>query len=204
MYLRLLYECAEKTTSVFKVTEDNKKIVEQRIRVRKLQRERIRRMIYKMLGDDGKNSSMEIIIEDVLDEFEKSKRLFNGNNINPNDIKEIINRLYEKLGAKYNDGKLNDLDLKSSAKALYNNILVKDDMNMKDEFKDIMKSFNIDDLDMNDPNIMEKLEKVVEENPNITEKLKKVVEENPELKKAVEENPELKKTVEENPNINEK
>lgn len=175
MYLRLLYECAEKTTSIYEVSEESKKVIENRRKVRKLQREKLRKSIYKMLGDEGRNESIDIIIEDVLDEFENSKKLFNGSNVDPNIIKDIISRLYEKLGKRYEEGDLDDIDLKNSAKALYNNILVKDEMNMKDEFKDIMKSFNLDNLDMNDPDIMDKLETVVKDNPELKERIEKIV-----------------------------
>ena len=183
MYFGLLYRWSEKTTQVFSVSKKNEKLIEKRKKVRKIQRKKMKDMIYKMLGDQGKNETIEVIIEDVLDEFERSKdKIFNGmqsGNINPNDIKGIIQKLYEKLTDKYEEGKLKDEELKDSAKALYKNIMENDEMNMKDQFSEIMKVMNLDNLDMTNPETVAEVEKamkdpdVLKNNPKLEEQVEK-------------------------------
>lgn len=166
-YLVVLYKYSDLGSRNFVLTEKmhQKAIVRKQTRVYK--RNEIKKCIMKMLGPEGYNETIEIMVNDILDEFEKNhQRLINGT-MDQDEMADIVKDLYEKLIQKYRDGHLKSEELVASSRQLFKMFSdnTNKDFDITKVFGELSSIINIDEL--NECQLMEMMR-----NGELNEKLK--------------------------------
>ncbi len=153
-YLGLMATISVETVDLFKVSEQNKHAITQRKTVRQYRRKEMKSIIYNLLGENGKNASIDVVIDDILGEFEKSKEHLQAGNADPQKLTQMIQNLYGKLTDKYEDGKLDEKELVNSSKNLFQNVMNNEDLNLK---KNLDSAINMMKAEDNDENILKEM-----------------------------------------------
>lgn len=147
VYLSLLADYADKATEIFNLSEQARTRVQGRKQLRHYQRSELKKYIYNVIGAEGRNETMEKIINTILDEFETNySHLIGSGNVNTDEVGQVITKLYNKLMDEYHRGRLKNNELKNSAKSLYKNLMSNDDVNLKDTFGEILNVLKMEEI----------------------------------------------------------
>ena len=143
VHINLLMKCSEEAAKLFELTSRQKK--EQKVRkvYRNHMRDKMRDHIYSILGPDGRNSSMESIVEEILNELEKKRKAIQTGQMGPAQIKDMVMKLHKKFEKKHEQREITTEELYKSTKVLIKNLMGNKDLNMKEGFKDILSNMNI-------------------------------------------------------------
>lgn len=145
-YLVVLYRYSDLGSKNFVLTEKMNQKVVVRKQTRVYKRNEIKKCIMKMLGPEGYNKTIEIMVSDILDEFEKNhQRLINGT-MDQDEMAEIVKDLYEKLIQKYNEGELKSEELVASSRQLFKLFSDNKDFDITKVFGDLSNIINTDEI----------------------------------------------------------
>ena len=153
-YLGLMATISFDTVELFKVSSKNKQAITQRKAVRQFKHKEMKGKIYDLLGEAGKNASIDVVIDDILSEFDKSKHHLQAGNADPQKLTAMIQNLYGKLTDKYEDGKLDEKELVDSSKNLFKNVMNNEDLNLKENLGSVINMMKAED---NDTNILKEM-----------------------------------------------
>lgn len=148
-YLGLMATISLETVKLFEVSEPNKKAIKQKKVMRDHRQKEMKSKIYELLGAAGQNNSIDVVIDDILGEFDKSKEHMKAGSADPDKMTDMIKNLYTKLTDKYEDGKLDEKELVDSSKNLFKNVMNNKDLNLKDSLGDIVNMMKTEDNDTN-------------------------------------------------------
>ncbi len=167
-YLGLMNGCVQSIIESYKISNKSKKmILRNKVINIKLQTE-LKKKIYEVIGEDGRNETVDKMIDEIIKSIQKSKHLFEKGNITPEKMQNIMGGLHKTMMDKYEQGELDEGDLKSTFKSLMKNILGNKDINLKESIGSVM--------DMLKATGNEEMMKLVDENMN-EEELRKKFEE---------------------------
>lgn len=144
-YLGLLLTISSESVSLFEVSNKNKGVIMRQKAVRQYRHKEIKKKVYDLLGEGGKNNSINIVVDDILEEFERSKKDILEGQTDPQKLSNMIKGLYGKLTDKYEEGKLDEKELVSSSKNLFSNIMNNDDINLRDNLGQVMELIKSED-----------------------------------------------------------
>ena len=144
VHVALLMKTAENASKVYELSVRERKNQKVRKVYRNHMREKMREYIYDVLGPDGRNESMEAVVESILDELEKKRTAIERGQMGPNEIKDMVMKLYNKFKKKHEEGEINVEDMYTSTKILIKNLMNNKDLNLKDGFKDILNNMNME------------------------------------------------------------
>jgi len=138
-YFGLMNSAVESIIESYKLSNKSKKLIlRNRIINIKLQTE-IKKKIYEVIGEAGRNETIDKMIDEIIKSIQKSKHLFEKGNITPEKMQTIMGGLHKKMMDKYEQGELNEEDLKNTFKSLMKNILGNKDVNLKDSIGSVME-----------------------------------------------------------------
>lgn len=153
-YLGLMVTISSEAVGLFDVSSKNKTAIAKQKAVRQYKRKEMKNKIYDLLGEGGKNSSINVVIDDILEEFEKSKRHLQAGQADPQKLTGMIKNLYGKLTDKYEEGQLDEKELVFSSKTLFSNVMNNDDINLRESLGNVMNLMKTED---NDENILKEM-----------------------------------------------
>lgn len=158
-YLSLLTTIAEGLINEYKISNKAKKqILRNKIVNAKFQNE-LKKKIYDIIGKDGKNETVDKMIDEILSSVQKNKHMFSKGQITPEKLQNMMGGLHKKMMDKYEQGELDENDLKSTFKSLMKNILGNKDVNLKESIGSVMEMMkatgNEEMLNMIDENMTE-------------------------------------------------
>ena len=170
-YLGLMNSAVESIIESYKISNKSKKLIlRNRIINLKMQTE-LKKKIYEVIGEDGRNETVDKMIDEIIKSIQKSKHLFEKGNITPEKMQNIMGGLHKKMMDKYEQGELDEEDLKSTFKSLMKNILRNKDGNLKESIGSVMEMLkatgneemmNLIDENMTEEDLRKKFEEINE------------------------------------------
>lgn len=137
-YLCILLKLCKNTIPLFKITKEQRRNINKRKKVKNVKKEEIRKKIFELIGKEGENNSINIVVDDILGKFDDLKKTFTAETINQDDVQKQIKTIYDGLINKYETGEIDEDELVQSSKVLFNNVMENDDENLKENIGGIM------------------------------------------------------------------
>jgi len=138
-YLKLMNGAVEGVIDEYKISNKSKKLIlRNRIINYKLQTE-IKKKIYEVIGEDGRNDTVDKMIDEIIKSVQKSKHLFEKGKITPEKMQTIMGGLHKKMMDKYEQGELDNGDLIKTFKSLMKNLLSNKEGNLRDSIGSVME-----------------------------------------------------------------
>lgn len=167
VYIKLLIRCADDATKVFVLSDKAKTAIQRKKTFRAYKRHEMKKKIYELLGAEGRNKSIDIVIDSILDEFERSSSFIKNGDVDPEQVQDMITKVYDQLSKKYLNGELDEAELFKSSKLLYKNVVKNSEESLGEHLGEITEILNMEEFDE------EKIKKMIE-NGELTETLEKM------------------------------
>jgi hypothetical protein len=138
-YLQLLVSSADDIIKNYKFSNKSRKLILRNRVINLKMQTALRKKIYEVIGEDGKNATTDLMIDEIITTIQKSKHLFTKGGVTQEKIQNIMSGLHKKMVDKYEHGELSETDLKQTFKSLMKNILTNKDGNIRESIGSVIE-----------------------------------------------------------------